>query len=130
MENKIYFYHGTTTDGRRFTLAGRYEIPSDNHAELIIGLSICSKRDQFIKKLGRVRSQGRSLSNDNFGKFKINLYSSSVIMPDPSTKNKDWFVGKEIFTFISIAKSFNNITARQLIKRFNLDNDILHLFEN
>lgn len=53
------FIHGHTRDGQRFTAA------YDNSGETIqIAVSLCSKRDQFNKKIGRLISEGRLNKTD------------------------------------------------------------------
>lgn len=59
---KSLFFHGTTTDGARFTVCG---IINGKEDSLKVSGAICSKRDPFVKKIGRLISEGRIIKNRN-----------------------------------------------------------------
>lgn len=50
----IKYFHGRTVDDVRFTVAG---VQDDNF--VILGLSLCSKKDNFSKATGRKIAEGR-----------------------------------------------------------------------
>lgn len=52
---KTYFVHSKTKSGKRFTMAGK-----EKNGVMVIGLSVCSPRDHFVKKLGRTIAEGRA----------------------------------------------------------------------
>jgi hypothetical protein len=54
MQTKMYFFHGKTKDGKRFTICG-----TENGGTIIISGALCSYRDSFSRKIGRYISQGR-----------------------------------------------------------------------
>ena len=106
----IMFFHGKTTDNRRFTTAGT--IIKD---ELHLGLSLCSERDIFIKAKGRAKAEGRMKSN-------------WTIIPGEDTDNYQP-KGKQIYTFkdeivptsfINSVSHFNKLSSKVLQKEFNL----------
>jgi hypothetical protein len=50
-----YYFYGQTTDNQRFAVAARmYE-----ENTYILGISLCSLKDNFNKKLGRTIAEGR-----------------------------------------------------------------------
>lgn len=100
---KIFYYHGKTVDGRRFTVAGIFD--STINDNLLLGLALCSKNDQFVKKTGRHKAAGRIFADSCRGCYLVET---------PVEK------GKEIFTFINNAKVFNTMTVKKLQKLFNL----------
>ena len=113
--NNTLFYHGKTTDGNRFTIAGKYE-----GDVLRLGISVCSKKDQFRKKLGRVRSQGRLNCNCNIkGKRNIFLYSDNPITEKHRNENgmfsENYFKGKETKIFVETGIYFESLTRKELI---------------
>jgi hypothetical protein len=55
---KTLFTHGKDLNGRRFTIAARYDFE-----KILIDYAICGKKDQFEKKIGRYISEGRCLKN-------------------------------------------------------------------
>jgi hypothetical protein len=111
MEEKIFYYHSKPTvnlnldDGSinvfpRFTVAGEFK-----DADLILAISLCSERDHFIKKLGRIRSSGRLKSQ---GKGKVRV--PGLYVKDRTAKD---FV-KEVIHLTQ------GKTKKQLIKDFGL----------
>lgn len=102
-EEKVFYYHGKTVDGRRFTVAGVFD--KSSKGDLIFGLALCSENDQFVKKTGRHKAAGRIFAESCKG---------CCIVETPVEK------GKEIFTFINNAKVFNTMTVKELQKVFIL----------
>lgn len=60
MEDRILFFHGVTSDNRRFTVAG---VSNDNNRfNLRLSFSLCSGKDIFCKRIGRIIAKGRLMS--------------------------------------------------------------------
>jgi len=57
-DTNVMFFHGVTTDGNRFTMAGTIV----SNKTLSIGLAICNQDDKFTKEIGRNISYGRSVT--------------------------------------------------------------------
>lgn len=70
--------HGSTEDGKRFTIAGIYK-QEDNQVNF--GVSLCAPHDQFTRKTGRQIAEGRAEKKPTLVK------KLSIIIPD----NKDGF---------------------------------------
>ena len=61
MENKVMFFHTKPEKGkRRCTFAG---VIDGNIIK--IGISMCSRKDHFQKRLGRIIAEGRARSSNN-----------------------------------------------------------------
>jgi hypothetical protein len=58
MNNTYYYHTKENSNGRRATFAGIV-----NNGAIQIGLSVCSKKDQFQKRIGRVISTNRAKSH-------------------------------------------------------------------
>ena len=85
---KVYYYHGTLNDGTRYTAAGVF----DNKAHtLTLAFAICSERDQFSKKTGRIKSLGRLMSTSDKGELK-----TKGILP-----TKKYWIGREGKVFLT-----------------------------
>jgi hypothetical protein len=97
---KTMFYHGVTPDGYRFTIAGVYEEAN----RLKLGISLCTKRDHFCKKLGRKIAEGRMGSPKRHG----NGYYRLANEPE---------AGKEIHDFIIISSELG-VSGSYELKRF------------
>ena len=97
---QIYYYHSKSTP--RFTIAGRF-----NNSHLVLAIALCSEKDQFVKRLGRIKAKGR-LSSNRQGKINV------PVKRDPEKK----LMGR-IFNLavIELTKSKNK---EQLIRQFNL----------
>ena len=103
MENTL-FYHGTTSEGMRFTIAGVYE------PNLKLGLSLCAKNDIFCKKTGRIRAEGRVKQKRDNSK---GLFVTDVIS----------FSEERIKKFNSfISKTFEHQSKHILHRKFNFTN--------
>lgn len=118
MEREILFYHGKTIDGYRFTIAGQFSpMPkngNDRDIDVIrLGASLCSLKDQFVKKLGRKKAEGRMNSEAIIkGRSYYNLYGE--------TRPQGWFEGKEIDTFIKAAKDYELMSSSEFKINFHL----------
>jgi hypothetical protein len=120
MENlRVMYFHGKTTDGFRFTIAGLID-----GAYLKMGISVCSGRDQFTRAKGRAIATERLLSQRNYkllGRDSLNLYSD-VDNPSGISLEKDYFVGYEFDVFTNQAAQYNRLGKHGLLKMFNLEN--------
>jgi hypothetical protein len=127
MENEttlnVMYFHGKTTDEYRFTIAGVID-----RGYLNMGISLCSRRDNFVKSRGRAIATERVLSERNWrslGKSVCNLHitKSSFYNPSDSTSNAHaYFVGHEFGVFTEIASYFNDVSKKRLLRIFNLKN--------
>ena len=113
--NKVLFYHGKTTDGNRFTVAGRFVEDT-----LHLGVSVCSKKDQFRKKLGRVRAQGRLDCQCNHkGKKTVSLYADGEVTTRYRNSSgmftENYFKGREVNIFVETGIYFESLTCKELI---------------
>jgi hypothetical protein len=116
---KTMYYHGVTSDGRRFTLAG--ELLADE-ADLNLGIAICGTKENFIKKVGRIKAEGRLKSHNYGGRQLRSLYGweFGIFAKDGSTLSPDYFVGKEIAIIMYIGAELSKLSSRDLKKQFNL----------
>ena len=108
MEN-VFFFHGTTTDNRRFTIAGKLIRKGLSgllfgKKSLILGAALCSKDDDFVKKVGRAKAIGRMLGNSKKGHLCIKTNNCEY-----NTKS-----------FLDYVSTFNSLKSNKLTKEFNL----------
>lgn len=121
-KEEVLFYHGVTTDGYRFTLAGRYLVKSDESmAYLVTGISVCSKEDHFVRKTGRLKAQGRSYSRSIKGSLTASLYSHTDFTADKphASFSKNWFKGKEISVFNQFAKKLEMMNKKEVLEKYH-----------
>ena len=117
-KSKTLFYHGKTIDGHRFTIAGQFQpMPGDGIDQTIevirLGASLCSPEDQFVKKLGRKKAEGRMNSKGMpKGRCYFSLYGE--------TKPEGWFEGKEINVFIDVVKFYDSMNSSLFKEHFYL----------
>lgn len=122
-EDEILFFHGRTVDGARFTMAGKYSYHKDvEDADLITSVAVCSENDQFVKRVGVMKSTGRILSKNFRGCDLVNMYSPKNFHPDKplASFTAGWFRGKEVNVFVEYAKRFEKMTKRELLEKYNL----------
>jgi hypothetical protein len=100
MEN-LLFFHGKTTDGHRFTIAGKF----NDEQFLTLGAAICSGRDPFVKKVGRYKASGRIATHGNKGHKVVALPAR---------------LEQQIKGFLDYVSNFNNVSSKELLKQFNL----------
>ena len=118
MENKTLFYHGKTIDGYRFTIAGRFSPFPKNGIDqdidvILLGASLCSPEDQFVKKLGRTKAEGRMNSEATIkGRTYYSLYSKS--------SSQDWFKGAELNTFLNMVEDYELMRSSEFKSSFHL----------
>ena len=104
---KVMYFHGTTTDGSRFTVAG---LIIGKRRQLDMGISVWDGgKIMFRKSSGRNRATARLLSYGNVD--RIGQATSSLI--DENVEN-------EFNIFTVIAAEFNTYTKKELLKTFNL----------
>lgn len=104
---KELYYHGRAVDGRRFTVTGVY---NTTIGELIIGVSLCSSKDNFCRKTGRMISSGRVrkyLKTQDPGIKGI----TTLLVPISASETY------KLHTFLTEAKQFNLMNSNEL-KRF------------
>jgi hypothetical protein len=118
MKDETLFFHGTSIDRRRFTIAAKFIAEV---ADLLLGIAICSETDQFIKKVGRNKAEGRLLSEGFKGCTVLGLYSARDFEPDGVGFVQDWFVGKELDIFLEKCAIYELSTFKELKDIFNLD---------
>lgn len=111
MENKVYFSHMTTKDGRRFTIAGIFNIgPFDG---ITLGIGLCGKKEMFARRVGRMISLGRALApKGTHGRINRSLYET--------TETQGYWVGQELKVFRDKIKVYSSMTADQLKEEFRL----------
>lgn len=116
-ENQVFFYHGKTTDGYKFTIAGRFqpmlENDQDTDADVImLGISLCGEDDQFTKKLGRMKAEGRMKSKSTLGRTYFSLYDQ--------TRPLNWFEDQKGKVFVEAAQLNDVLKRKSLMRKFNL----------
>lgn len=117
MNPQVYFYHGKTIDGYRFTIAGMFMdmtqgTSGDDVDVIMLGVSLCSRNDNFAKKLGRMKAEGRMRSKDIHGRNYFSLYGE--------TRPQNWFEGQEQKIYLEAAKLNCALTRDKLMNKFNL----------
>lgn len=123
MKDNTLFFHGTSTDGRRFTIAAKFIQDQTDNDDLILGISICSATDQFVKKVGRNKAEGRLLSEGHKGCTITSLYSTRFFEKYETGFTgfpKNWFIDKEIEIFVELCHEFEKFTFKELKEEFNL----------
>jgi hypothetical protein len=117
MEQTLY-YHGKTTDGRRFTIAGQVTKAGKifRHKVISLGVSLCSRNDQFRKVVGRAKAVGRIYSTQKKGIATLSYPKDDAHL----TKY-----------FIESMSVYNTKTSVELQKDFNLsqedDRNLVHM---
>ena len=111
------FYHGVTNDGYRFTIAGRFqpmlwEAQDPDQDVIMLGISLCSKCNQFVKKLGRIRAEGRMKSKTMLGRTYFSLYQETMPL--------NWFADQKAKIFIEAAQLNSALSRKSLMRKFNL----------
>lgn len=110
-ENQILLFHGKTSDGRRFTIAGQYYSTMENGQNDIIrlGTSLCSEADAFVKKIGRKKAEGRIFAKGSKGKSYVNLLHLNGTIE-----------GNEINIFIEAVRRNEYLTTKGFMYKFAL----------
>ena len=105
--DKMMYFHGTTSDGSRFTVAGLI----DGRKQLDMGISVWDGgKKMFRKSSGRNRATARLLSKGNIDKIG---QASSLLIETENVEN-------EFKVFTVVAAEFNTYTKKELLKTFNL----------
>lgn len=123
MKNETLFFHGTSIDGRRFTIAAEFKKDRTNNDDLFLGIAICSKDDQFVKKIGRKKAEGRLRSEGFKGCTLTSLYSGRYFSKYQTGMGgflENWFVGRELEIFVGLCHEFEQYTFKELKIEFNL----------
>ncbi len=116
-EEPVLFYHGKTSDGYRFTIAGRYQDLMSNAIEpdvdvIMLGCSLCSKSENFVKRLGRMKAEGRMKSKDKHGRTYYSLYNETLPL--------NWFAERKTGIFVETARLNEALTRAGFMRKFNL----------
>ena len=121
MENTLFF-HGITTDGYRFTIAGKFQIDSAGTEVLSLGVSICSKTDQFVRRWGRLRAEKRLNSGTYPGSVRHSLYGDRFVEFKGGNFGyaENWYKGREVEIFVYTAKLFNIFEFKSLKQYFGI----------
>lgn len=116
--NKTLFFHGKLVEGRRFTIAAKFT--EDDH--ILLGISVCSKTDQFIKHVGRKKAEGRLNSYGLKGCSIIPLFSEKYFSEYATEIGfpKNWYSGKELNVFIVFCHELEQLTFKELKTLFSL----------
>lgn len=112
---EVFFYHGTTVDNYRFTIAGRFQELPDNGGDsdvIMLGIALCGRCDQFAKKLGRMKAEGRMKSKSIVGRTYFSLYQE--------TQPLNWFAEHKGKVFVDAAQLNNALNRTSLMRKFNL----------
>jgi len=105
----IMYFHGRTTDGSRFTVAGLVQVGKC----FDMGISVWDGgKKMFQKSSGRNRAAARLLSIGNID--RIGQSTSSVVL----VGSEDF--GHEFKIFTVVAAEFNTYTKKELLKAFHL----------
>jgi hypothetical protein len=120
INEEVFYYHGQTVDGYRFTVAGRFQCLMENPVDesnaevdvLMLGIALCGKHDNFVKKLGRMKAEGRMKSKSIIGRTYFSLYQE--------TRPLNWFMDQKTKVFIEAAQLNSALKRKSLMKKFNL----------
>ena len=119
---KVMYFHGTTEEGCRYTIAGVIK-----GEDLKIGISICAEIDEFNKAKGRTIASGRVLNQrrNHKGYSAISLYTDDIDIHNQFHEKgdgfkKNYFVGQETKVFTEFVKNFNHFSRRELMSNFRL----------
>lgn len=123
---EVMYFHGETIDECKFTISGR--VDGD---DLILGIAICSEKENFNKAIGRTISSGRCLSQREHprGRTFFSLYGSDLKLnhqlelevKGEAGWKENYFVGKEIRVFTAIVSYYNHFTKKELQRQFRLN---------
>jgi hypothetical protein len=106
MEN-TFFFHGKTSEGQKFTIAGEFSksgiIFKDKN--LSLGISLCSSNDHFVKETGRVKALGRLKGRGDFAKQELRVKNSEK---------------SDMQLFMDQVVGYNEMSRKALQKIFNL----------
>jgi hypothetical protein len=119
---EIYYFHGTTKDGYRYTIAGEFVMDGSVPVDLLLGIAVCSAADHFKKSFGREKAAFRlaNLPNTLTGTKVRSLYfealeqATRVILGYPEVA---WFKSQ---LFIAAVSGYNKLTRKKLMSTFNL----------
>lgn len=110
-ENEILIFHGKTSDGRRFTIAGQYysTMENDENDVIRLGVALCSAQDAFVKVVGRKKAEGRIFAKGCKGKAYYSLLHLN-----------GGIKGNEIKIFIEAVKRNEYLTTKGFMHKFCL----------
>ena len=110
---KTLFYHGFTTDNRRFTVAGKIITAPEDSKVVTLGIAICGEHERFIKKVGRVKAESR-LNGSKLRGIK------SVYLTPTKVEGIESIEKTDAYIFYNEVSSYKDMDSRQLKKEFNL----------
>ena len=100
----------TTTDGRRFTVAGFYSTTFD---DIVVGIALCGARENFSRTIGRNIALGRAEAKPGTrGRSIISLYETM--------SSENYWAGQETKVFNEKINRFGKKTAAELKEDFRL----------
>ena len=117
---EIMYFHGTTADEKRFTIAGFIE-----NDDLRLAIALCADGEQFSKEKGRTIASGRVLNQrkEPRGRILRSLYglpTHSQFANENGMFTKDYYKGIEIKVFRDVVCEYNYYTKRELMDEFGL----------
>lgn len=117
VQDNVLYFHGRTVDGYRFTLAGKYD---DDEDMLLLGVAVCSKKDQFSKKKGRFLAECR-LQHKHYVENKkksLDLYTDFDGLESYRGYNgypEHYYRTKKIDVFLNVAKELCRRTKNNIL---------------
>lgn len=117
----VMYFHGTTCDGYRFTIAGM--IDDD---DLLLSVAICGDGDCFSKAKGRIISTGRLFNQRQFarGRVRESLYSNKSRLKNEFGSEfgfpENYFRGKETKVFRQFVWNYTFYTKKELCREFSM----------
>ena len=104
---KTMFFHGLTTDNRRFTVSGKIEERVEEHI-LKVGIALCGANERFVRKTGRIKSESRLNGATIRGIKEITIRETAI-------------AGNELKIFYQYVADFCKKTSKELQRDFNLE---------
>ena len=101
---RVMYFHGETTNGYRYTIAGLID-----GKYLRMGISVCGDRDNFVKSRGRSIATTRLLSEKN--NHDIGRYFIEIL--DPIDNEFNFFTYKAV--------RYNEYSKKNLLKIAHLN---------
>lgn len=118
-----YYFHGKTNDGYRYSVS----VLEKEDGDIYIGTSICSKKDNFSRKTGRLISEGRAKrfleGKPCKGSIIKSFYADGPITKGEEGKcgyRKDWYKGREEQALYKLISYWNSLNKEDLMKQCHL----------
>jgi len=123
---KIYYFHEKTVDGNKFTVSAYI----DKNENVIISVALCSKKDNFCRKIGRSVSSGRLVKfintinhfiNSVKGIKRTSIYTNNFEeFKKDGIFSKDYYKGQENKVLYSYIKKLSFLKSNELKREFGL----------